>query len=79
MMTVGDLREMIEGLDDGVEMRIAHQPSYTFEYSIANAVIIGGPLGANDEEEHDEPVVYLVEGSQIGYLPGNVSRTIGWR
>lgn len=33
------------------------------------------------DEGEDEPqqVVYLGEGSQIGYLPGIVSRELGWR
>jgi len=26
-----------------------------------------------------EPIVYLAEGNQIGYLPGLVSRGLGWR
>jgi hypothetical protein len=27
----------------------------------------------------DQPVVYLVEGEQLGYLPEAVCRELGWR
>ncbi|MBN3756094.1 glycosyltransferase family 1 protein [Paraburkholderia sp. Tr-20389] len=86
MMTVGEMRELIEGLDDSVEVRLAMQPRWAFEYSIGNAVIVGPaslPPGHEPEEDEDvqpeENVVYLAEGSQLGYLPGYVSREIGWR
>jgi hypothetical protein len=78
-MNVAELREMLDGLPDDTEVRIAQQPNWPFEYSIADVVIIGGELGATEEHEDDEPVVYLVEGTQLGYLPGHVSRELGWR
>lgn len=34
-MTVADLREILDGLDDGTEVRLMSQPSWPFEYSIA--------------------------------------------
>lgn len=34
-MTVGELKALLEGLDDEVEVRIATQPNYPFENSIA--------------------------------------------
>lgn len=32
-----------------------------------------------EEGEEGEKVAYLVEGRQIGYLPGAASKTLGWR
>lgn len=87
MMTVGELREMIEGLEDGVEVRLAIQPRWAFEYSIGSAVLVG-PDGdevyGEGEEEYegtppDENVLYLTEGTQLGYLNGYTSRAIGWK
>jgi hypothetical protein len=78
-MNVGELIEFLKDLPEDAEVRFAQQPSYPFEYSVADVVIIGGELGANEDGEDDDPVVYLVEGSQLGYLPGKVSREIGWR
>lgn len=102
-MTVGQLLEMLEGLDSDTEVRFASQPSYPFEYGIEGVYIVD-MLGDDDEyttlepgEEDDcdsdaeqmenEPpfneggkiIVYLTESSQIGYLPGIVAQTIGWR
>jgi hypothetical protein len=32
-----------------------------------------------EDEEKSEHIVYLAEGRQIGYLPGVVSKSLGWR
>lgn len=93
-MTVGQLMEMLEGLDSDMEVRFASQPSYPFEYDIENVYVVDmlgdedePPRWNTDEVECDEQneneggkfIVYLAEGSQIGYLPGIVAQTIGWR
>ena len=64
-----------------VEVRMAQQPRWAFEYSIADAVVVENKDG---EEVRDsvvgekEVIVYLSEGSQIGYLPQNASDELGW-
>jgi len=70
MLTVGELREAIEELDDDVEVRLAEQPRWAFEHSVTDAHVVESPKG--------ETVVYLSEGTQIGYLPGHVAEAIGW-
>lgn len=104
-MTVGQLLEMLEGIDPATEVRFASQPSWPFEYGIEGVYVVD-MLGDDDEyttlepgEEDDydydsdaeqmenEPpfneggksIVYLIESSQIGYLPGIVAEMIGWR
>ena len=103
-LTVGELKELLEGIDDDVEVRLAHQPSWPLEYAaetveevtlyevaccprcgVEGAVLLSG------DAEHDEcetpewvpeetgSVLYVAEGSQLGYLPGEVSRRLGWR
>ena len=52
-----------------MEVRFASQPSWPFEYSILNAV-----LAHVDEED----VIYLEEGSQLGYLPREAKEELGW-
>lgn len=64
-MTVADLTELLEGLDPKMEVRMAQQPSWPFEYSIKDLVIVEG-------------VVYLAEGVQLGYLPGEVAQELNW-
>jgi len=119
-LTVSDLRDMLEGLDDNLEVRFAAQPNWPFEYSIDKVEVVNPNAPSDDEEreyeeflsEHFEArqiedpeereaeikklrdgwiamqesneadngleVVYLVEGNQIGYLPGIVASAIGW-
>ena len=79
-MTARDLIEELEyaisinGNED-VEVRMAQQPKWAFEYSIDEAVTI-----EVDDEDTDEKekIVYLGEGSQIGYLNEDASRELGW-
>jgi len=86
-LTVRDLKNMIEDLDDDTEVRFASQPGWPFEYSISDVqlVTLSEPDDCenleedeNAEEPEFEEVVYLVEGNQIGYLPGVVREAIGW-
>ena len=57
---------------DDVEVRTAQQPKWAFEYSIDSAVTI------KNEEEDGETVVYLSEGSQLGYLNEFAASELGW-
>jgi len=69
MMTVGDLLDLLDGLDEETEVRLAQQPSYPFEYELSDGVVV--ELGKED-------ILYLIEGNQIGYLPDEARDTIGW-
>ncbi len=53
-MNVGELKELLEGLDDEVEVRIAHQPSWPFEYSIGRVVEVDLSEDPEDEEDSDD-------------------------
>ena len=76
-------KELIEELEyaisvnggNDVEVRTAQQPRWAFEYTIDTAVTI-----EVDDEDTDEKekIVYLSEGSQIGYLPELASSELGW-
>lgn len=83
-MTVGELLDILEGLDENAEVRIAHQPAWAFEYEINDVV----PVEPVDEEDtayrnngngNGATVVYLVDGRQLGYLPSEAARQIGWK
>lgn len=83
-MTVSELKQLLEDCDDDAEVRLAHQPSWPFEYSCRN-VADGNELlrdyadGLDPEEAEEQAatlsqgtdtnVVYIFEGAQIGYLP----------
>ncbi|MCO5252604.1 MAG: hypothetical protein M9949_14445 [Candidatus Kapabacteria bacterium] len=62
-MRVSELKEILENLDDDMEVRVASQPNYPFEYAIDGAV-----SGAELELDGCDNILYLVEGEQIGYF-----------
>ena len=66
-----ELEWAIEQNGEEVEVRIAQQPKWAFEYSIRSAVTAQPAAG-------EESVVYLEEGSQLGYLPQGASEELGW-
>ena len=67
-MTVAELIEELKFMDQDTEVRFASQPSWPFEYSI-NSVV---------EVVDGTPVVYLEEGSQLGYLPSEAKNQLMW-
>lgn len=111
-MTVRELKERLEEVEDDVEVRLAFQPAWPFEHSISEVVEVtpgselygvvteDGAVAMRDgreepeevegfdsideatawiEDQKGEPVLYLAEGPQIGYLPGAASAALGWR
>ena len=79
-MTARDLIEELEyaiSINGGndVEVRTAQQPKWAFEYTIDQAITIEVDDENTDEKEK---IVYLGEGSQIGYLPELAASELGW-
>ena len=76
-------KELIEELEyaisvnggNDVEVRTAQQPKWAFEYTIDQAITIEVDDENTDEKEK---IVYLGEGSQIGYLPELAASELGW-
>jgi hypothetical protein len=104
-MTVAELIAELEGMNPDAEVRLAHQPSWPFEYDAASVVEVpayaecancsepvpaGGEALCEECAEEETPadvieagkehpaIVYIAEGSQIGYLPGAAAHAIGW-
>lgn len=74
-LTVSQLIEELEDLDPDAEVRLATQPVWPFEWHLSASE----PGPAMQVILDDQPVVYLVEGEQLGYLPDAVCRELGWR
>ena len=79
-MTARDLIEELEyaiSINGGndVEVRTAQQPKWAFEYTIDQAITFEVDDENTDEKEK---IVYLGEGSQIGYLPELAASELGW-
>lgn len=62
-MTVGELIGLLEAQDEDAEVRVATQPHYPLESKCD---------GITPVEDDGKPVVYIVEGSQLGYAPRSV-------
>jgi len=69
-MTVQELIEELNYVNSDAQIRFASQPNWPLEYSFSGPVEV--------EEEDGFPTVYLVEGSQLGYLPKEAKDEIGW-
>lgn len=79
-ITVNELIDLLQGVVEEaghgeMEVLLASQPNWPFEYSIREPVLIDMNPANYDEdgeyvEEHDDPkyVVYLPEGAQLNYL-----------
>ena len=86
---IEQLTQLAEEYGDEVEVRLATQPSWPFEYSIGNVIAVQSGMtkeeiaiaeaAIRDEKDSTKLVVYIGEGTQLGYLSGNVSRELGWR
>ncbi len=70
-MTVRDLLDILDGLDDDIEVRVAHQPRWAFEYALTGGAVM-------ETCEENAGILYLAEGEQIGYLPQAAAVAIGW-
>jgi hypothetical protein len=69
------LTELAETVGENTEVRLATQPHYPFYNSIAG-VVVSTDFQEGDEEEEEETeysaedlevIIYILEGSQIGY------------
>lgn len=83
-LTVRDLIEMLEDMPEHAEVRLATQPRWPFEYSIDVVTMVDLGADQDDEardmrEEPSEPIVYIAEGTQLGYLPGAAARELVWK
>jgi len=107
-MNVGELKMLLEDMDDDMEVRLAMQPNYPMEYTIGDVVEVNlndktteiqelreelentedaeeksqlesDIMDLEQDQDDKEYIVYLSESSQTGYLPGIVSRELGWR
>ena len=80
-MTVSEMIEMLEQMDGNAEVRLAFQPQWPFEHEVGEIVEV--EYGDDDDEVDDDAdrpnIVYIGEGGQLDYLPGNASSALGWR
>ena len=77
-MTVQELILELQQFDQDSEVRLAMQPAWPMEYTIDGVVSIHPEAEYDFEEEEGTGIVYLSEGSQVGYLSDEVRDELGW-
>lgn len=83
--TVADLIDRLREFPEDAEVFLATQPSWPFEHGISDVIGVGNN-DKNDDEYDDEyddddnsvTRVYLGDGGQIRYLPGDAAKELGW-
>jgi hypothetical protein len=80
-MTVEELIEQLSELVEGGEVppdadvRLAVQPGWPFEHSVARVAV---PEGSEGDDPEAGQVVYIGEGEQLGYLRSTARDALGW-
>lgn len=78
-----NLRDLIDALEDvasehgdDIEVRLAQQPRWAFEYSLNGDT----PVAVANVKEHGrrQCVAYIAEGQQLNYLPQAAAVALGW-
>ncbi len=79
------LRELIDELEDAaseygddIEVRLAQQPRWAFEYSVDSGDTPVAVAKIRGDRGKRETVAYIGEGRQLGYLPGAAAVALGW-
>lgn len=81
-MTVQELMQELEDFEPDTEVRLAIQPNYPFQHTIAQVIEVEVEPTCEEDGDETQTVVYIAEGGQLyeaPYLPGEVSQDLGWR
>lgn len=73
MITVSELIRQLTDIEEthgDIEVRLAEQPRWAFEYSIQEDLGVAKVKG--------EMITYLAEGTQLNYLPHAAAVAVGW-
>lgn len=74
-MNVRELIQELECYPPYLEVKLAQQPSWPFQYSIGEVV----EAKLDDEDPRKGNAVFIGEGEQEEYLPYGASCSLGWK
>lgn len=64
--------------DPDTPIRLATQPGWRFEYTLGRVVLTPNDDEGDGTEPTSDPVVWIAEGRQVGYLPPIARNALGW-
>jgi hypothetical protein len=76
--TVGDLIAALENYDPATPIQLASQPGWPFECTVGGVALTPDDADHHGTAPADEPVVWIGEGRQVGYLSGVAANALGW-
>lgn len=76
--TVGNLISVLSEYHPDTPIRWAAQPNWPMEYTIGQVVCTPHDAEGEGTEPTEEPVVWLGQGRQVGYLPSIAANALGW-
>lgn len=73
-MTVADLIEMLQNEDSTAKVQLGYQPNYPLASHIDSVTTIRDSLDRSGQSDYEDQldIVYILEGTQIGYLPSGL-------
>lgn len=76
--TVGELITALQDYDPNTPIRLATQPGWPFEYTLGRVALSPNDAQGDGTEPTSDPVVWIAEGRQVGYLPPIARNALGW-
>ena len=70
-MQVGELLEILKDYPEEMEVKLAQQPKWPFQYSVGRIV------DANDADDN-ETCLFIAEGEQEDYLGDDAAARLAW-
>ena len=74
-MNVKELKEHLDDYPDNMEVKLAQQPNWPFQYSIGDV----GEAKIDDDDDSAGTALFIGEDYQEQYLSADASRVLGWR
>lgn len=75
---VGELITALQDYDPGTPIRLATQPGWRFEYTLGRVALSSNDAEGDGTEPTSDPVVWIAEGRQVGYLSEIARNSLEW-
>lgn len=76
--TVGDLIAALQDYEPYTTVRLASGTQWPLVYTVGPVALTRDDLEGDDTEPTGDPIGWIGEGRQVGYLPGVATHALGW-